>query len=358
MDSNQIRYVPVLRWKRGEQYAVRELREEDKDNITPMIELVPSNFTAKKIKKTGGIDNKLVDCMDEVESYWGTSKCYIDLLHLGESLCTSARNHPLSILGATALERKLPIVFVTGLRRHAHYQTAIRNIARSMKIGVSVRLTSMEVEDPRLGIMLDNLLTLYDLKPTEVDLIIDYQFVQRPEGRIERHYAQLPYLQLWRSFTMMLGAFPVDLSGLEKNRQHVLPRLDWQTWQHEVFSNSRLLRRPDYGDYTIQHPFFREPVPGANVSASIRYTSVADWVIMRGEGLRNPGGPGYRQYPAQALLLSERPEFCGAGFSYGDGYIAELSAHTDGRGTPETLLRAGVNHHITYVVRQMIALSA
>jgi mannose-6-phosphate isomerase-like protein (cupin superfamily) len=40
-----------------------------------------------------------------------------------------------------------------------------------------------------------------------------------------------------------------------------------------------------------------------NISASIRYTTDDYWVIMRGEGLRNKGGAGYDQYPANAELL-------------------------------------------------------
>lgn len=76
-------------------------------------------------------------------------------------------------------------------------------------------------------------------------------------------------------------------------------------------------------------------------------------MIMRGEGVFNDDGPGYAQWPANALLLSERAEFCGANFCYGDGYIAERSLQPDKTGNPETWLRAGINHHMTFVVRQI-----
>ena len=71
-----------------------------------------------------------------------------------------------------------------------------------------------------------------------------------------------------------------------------------------------------------------------------------------GEGLFNDGGPGNAQYGANALLLSEREEFCGRSFSYGDQYIDDLGRGF-GTGTPETLLRAGTNHHITFVTGQL-----
>jgi hypothetical protein len=75
---------------------------------------------------------------------------------------------------------------------------------------------------------------------------------------------------------------------------------------------------------------------------------------MRGEGLRNPGGAGHAQYPANAELLCGRKEFCGPQFSTGDEYIYKIGSHReDGPGTPETWLRAGINHHLTFAARQI-----
>lgn len=62
---------------------------------------------------------------------------------------------------------------------------------------------------------------------------------------------------------------------------------------------------------------------------------------------------GFKQYPANAFLLSERPEFCGTAFSYGDQYISEIASQSERTGNAETWLRAGVNHHLTFVVRQI-----
>ena len=132
----------------------------------------------------------------------------------------------------------------------------------------------------------------------------------------------------------------------------MLPRSDWITWRDQVRQKD-LNRKPTFGDYTIQYAIFREPPRYPNVSASIRYTYDEYWVIMRGEGLHNEDGPGYAQYAANAQLLCERSEFCGAEFSYGDRYIHQLSQETGPIGTPEVLLRAGINHHIAFVVQQL-----
>src|SRR5439155_24925482 len=128
----------------------------------------------------------------------------------------------------------------------------------------------------------------------------------------------VPKIAKWRSLTVASGAFPKDLTGLSVG-QHELSRLEWVSW-FTSSKNHGLPRTPTFGDYAMIHPCLPKPIPGVNISASIRYTAWDYWVVMRGEGLRNPGGSGHAQYPANAELLTIRPEFCGAWFSAGDRY--------------------------------------
>jgi hypothetical protein len=79
---------------------------------------------------------------------------------------------------------------------------------------------------------------------------------------------------------------------------------------------------------------------------------------MRGEGVFTDDGPGFAQWPANAQLLCERTEFCGAQFSYGDQYISNMSQQAKKTGNAETWLRAGLNHHMVYTTRQVAKLFA
>jgi hypothetical protein len=164
-------------------------------------------------------------------------------------------------------------------------------------------------------------------------------------------YESLPHLSAWNSVTVAAVSFPPDLSHLEVG-EHIVPRIEWQLWK-SIAGSRRTSRIPLFGDYAILHPFVRPIFAGMNISASIRYTSDDSWVIMRGEGLRNEGGAGFEQYPANAESLMERSEYCGVDFSYGDRYIAERPIHRDKPGNPTTWIAAGVNHHLTFVVRQI-----
>lgn len=162
-------------------------------------------------------------------------------------------------------------------------------------------------------------------------------------------------LKRWRTFTVLAGSFPPDLIELKKPGQYEIPRDEWTQWVSQTQQGPALPRRPTFGDYTIQHPFYKEPVEGANPSASIRYACDTYWIIMRGQALRKrDGGTRHAQYPANAELLCARKEFAGAHYSVGDEYIWNVGSHKQpGPGTPETWLRAGINHHVVLTARQI-----
>ncbi len=190
-----------------------------------------------------------------------------------------------------------------------------------------------------------------NLSPSSVHLLMDLQLVNERAQTYLVLYERLPHLSAWNTVTITAGSFPPDLSHLQVG-EHPVPRVEWQLWKG-IAGSRHTSRIPLFGDYTILHPFVRPNFPGMNISASIRYTTDDYWVIMRGEGLRNEGGAGFDQYPANAELLMQRQEYCGAEFSYGDRYIFERPLKRKNPGNPTTWIAAGVNHHLTFVVRQI-----
>jgi hypothetical protein len=77
---------------------------------------------------------------------------------------------------------------------------------------------------------------------------------------------------------------------------------------------------------------------------------------MRGENVFNRDGPGFKQYPDWAILLCDLPEYCGETYSSGDEYIKEMSLQSTKTGDASEWLQAGINHHMTFVVRQLASL--
>lgn len=70
-------------------------------------------------------------------------------------------------------------------------------------------------------------------------------------------------------------------------------------------------------------------------------------------------------YLASAAVLVKDKRFCGENFSDGDKYIAEKAKHfveyvknpaIKGRGSTETWLKAGINHHLVLTAHQVASL--
>jgi hypothetical protein len=239
------------------------------------------------------------------------------------------------------------------LRYALNYGRALESIISTDMRGLCLRLLQEDLRNASIGKELKQLMAKFKLTPKQVDILVDLKRIDNSSMNMSEICNRIPSLTSWRTFTVAAGAFPVDLSDIKKNSQYELSREDWLHWFKQLKDGPILPRRPAFSDYTIQHPIYIEPrTDHPNPSASIRYTSDICWVIMRGQALYGEG-PGHDQYWANANLLSKRKEFCGGGFSKGDEYIYEMGQQTKKKGSPQTWLRAGINHHITFVIRQI-----
>lgn len=94
-----------------------------------------------------------------------------------------------------------------------------------------------------------------------------------------------------------------------------------------------------------------------NPSASVRYTVDNNWLLIRGEGVRNRGGRGFAQFQDHAENLIRLPQYRGEAFSFGDEKIARISRREDRPGNLETWIMIGVNHHLTEIADQLASLT-
>ena len=198
------------------------------------------------------------------------------------------------------------------------------------------------------------------LKPRSVHLIIDYEANNPTTPDPVSVLAQVPDLAEWPTLCIAGGAFPPDLQEFQPGNWRI-PRTEWLAWKRAISNGKNLRRKPNFSDYTIQYGLYKEPVDGCNPSVSVRYTLDEEWLIMRGEAARGKSGaksletrPGREQWNGHAQLLCDSPDlFYGQHFSWGDRFIYQKSQNTREPGTYEIWLRAGINHHITVVSRQI-----
>lgn len=342
---NHTHYVPVLRWKQAEWLALRDLDLTVKNRITPLIEFVPGKLNTsnqeileKNISKT---------CKDFV-ACWGQAPAFIDFLH-----CPNQAGGVLNRIQTLTQHMQLQLIPVVNLKQNQAWRNAVVAFIHANNAQACIRLNLGDVAESTFDNQMQALLSALRLSVSSIHLIVDYGFItaERQMPPLTSIISRLPHLNDWCTLSVIGGAFLKNLSTF-KPGINTLQRLDWTYWREQTTGDG-LLRVPTYGDYVIQHANYEEPPLNANFSASIRYAAENSWVIMRGEGVRNEGGPGYAQYPANAALLRERPEFSGRDFSRGDMYIDDMGVQTEKTGNARTWLQAGINHHLTLVVRSL-----
>jgi len=348
-------YVPIIRWKEAERGALSQLDIHDIIHLTPLIELIPENFVrnTKKLPVDAAmywIGGQLMQCWDE-------RPIYIDLLNL-PSILVPQIGTCLALLAEYASFFRFSLIPVTGLRRDSLYNVEVRHMAEKMNQGVCLRLTLGDVQSATLDQSISKLLSLLHLKHDEVDLLVDCTLIDSSLPGFEDLCKLIPNIEKWRNFIVTGGAFPKDLSSYRKSTRHSIERLEWMSWRDQAVALSSNTRLPNFSDYTVQHAHYQARRPGRmRYSASIRYTIEDSWVLMRGEDVFKKGGLGFKQYPDLAIMLCDLPQYCGEGYSNGDHYIKEISLQTAETGAAPQWLQAGINHHMTFVVRQLASLN-
>ena len=341
-------YVPVIRWKYGERIALRELFPEDKARLTPLLQL--TSDVAAGYVADGNVNSSIAMLLSEIKEHWGGPPAFLDL----NELIFPSESNTIAAIKRVFTEASylgLDLVPVTTLNRETWYQTGIRKAIAECKKGVCLRLYRKDVESGRLDREINYLLSSMDLNPPFVDLVVDFQTVTETDGTYyDNLFKRIPLIGGWRTLTVIGGGFPQDLTGLSVG-EYLLPRVEWSLWKSSQQTNPS--RKATFGDYATLHPNLLAPFGGMNPTASIRYTTDDDWVVMRGEALRKKGSAGFAQFPANARSLMDRSEFCGEEFSYADKYIFDRPVYADKPGNLTTWVTVGVNHHLTFVVRQL-----
>jgi hypothetical protein len=74
-------YVPIIRWKAGERVALRELYDDDKTSLTPLIELMPDNVE-KALKNKTSLAEFASQLRVQILDCWGRRPVFLDISNL------------------------------------------------------------------------------------------------------------------------------------------------------------------------------------------------------------------------------------------------------------------------------------
>jgi hypothetical protein len=335
-------YVPVLRCKGAEKMALQKLSIPIRSSIVPLIEFVPKDFFEEAEQ---GAMIKVAKVL--IDNCGWNYPFIIDPALLGHEVAAKCIRQ----IFAEAIRYNSDIGIVTGVSRPEVYQSAVEDVLRMGKSDLVLRLSSFEFRQAGVASLIDQTLAQLGITRRRTHLILDFAYISASGINFSTWFRNIPALAEWKSVTVLAGTFPKDLSEFKPNEEYQFERGEWISWCGlDGMTNVPIA----FGDYTVQHPFFEEREgKGLNFSASIRYTTRDGWLVLRGESVRNPDGPGYQQYLGEATLLCSKDQFSGKAFSWGDAFISEKGGNAIDTGGPKEWLTATINHHMTLVIAQM-----
>lgn len=338
-------YVPILKGKRAEFYALGSLKI--RDNITPLLEAIPT-ATPMTIPES-------------MSGQWpGDHPYFIDCIFFDEEDMeeTMAASHPLSQCFTGVSNRGQIAIPVTGTGRSPAYQAAVRDIHAVQEYGCAIRLIADDMEDSAaLQTALDALTDFIRVKRAQVDIVLDAGHlgaIGAPTwAQIYRGWlSSLPYIGDWRTLTIAGGAFPLGLSSLDRSTWNRVQRHDWTSWRHLIMRSPTLTRLPSYGDYAIASPQL-PPTGRATILAQLRYALQDEFMIWKGSDVFN-SPRGHHEFIDICKDLIRKPEYAGEAFSWGDHEIyAKATTPNASPGNPETWRKIGTSHHLEMVMDQI-----
>jgi Beta protein len=282
----------------------------------------------------------------------------MDLMWIEENPRMVDGTHPAAYLFESARRHGLQAVPATGLVRAQECQQAYRDVIKQDGRGVCIRIQREDfANSDDLDGRIAALLNYFGTPEREADLILDLRAIGEnvQVDEIASMVEQVPRLTQWRSFALCGTAFPPDLMGLAPSARSLIPRTEWSLWTELIRSRS-LAREPSFGDYVIASPQPSEVDPRImRPSASIRYATNENWLILKGQNLRDHG---FGQFHEVARTLTQAPEYSGPAFSWGDRYINDCANRLVGTGNLTTWRKVGTSHHLALAVKQLASFRA
>ncbi len=344
-------YVPILKSKLGELWALRQLPAACKEKVTPLFELdnipkprKPSTKPTKKPAKRKRKPKPPATLATHLESKcrslaksWGTSRpFFVDLCWIKNA--TPEAVHATYEAMRSASLKAIPVIRVTN--DTAILEAVADDIAKD-KRGAMLRVTPSHLSTPHL---IAATLSTLGVKPSQVHFLLDYG---ASSMSLERDLSIIPTLLSWATLSAASAAFPPSLKDYPHKEWRDVPRLDVMSWKKGLRGDAR--RFPSFSDYTVRAP--GAPPTGGNPPVVVRYTCGKKWIV-RQDGYHMEGDSPEMQTICKSLV--RRDEYCGEHFSAGDREFQRIADGSTTTGGPTTWLQCAVNHHVEFVVAKDI----
>lgn len=350
-------YVPILKWKRGQQDAIDKLTKDVKNKIVPLIEIAPLEDTKKSL------ENHIKNSSEKMCTILKQIPFFVDLCWIESYKVLPNGLHPLTQIINHCAKSKLKLIPVTGCNRTKEYNDAIKMaFSRNNKMEICLRLDVNDFNDIRNNIK--NIVNELSIPFCRIHLILDMRYYKKNDNMdpitISNSIKKIPSISEWLSITLCGTSFPESLLNINPDSNKKLERIHWMNWVYLYNKHNNLSKFLQYGDYCIEYPeLFNGDPRNMKPSGNIRYTIDECFWIFKGHNTRTKSKykDGWKQMYKISEELINHLCYCGANFSFGDKYIYNCATTKGDTGGSEQWNKAGNNHHITYVINQLRSIS-
>lgn len=356
MKNNMDKYVPVLNWTRPAQIAISKLDNSIKEKVLPLIEIpkIPFDWEKNKQKKT--IDDHLSNVPITINTIWGSSNVFLDTTNIEEEGALSSGQNSIDYLVRTSKKLNSHIIPVIRLNSKEPKIEVIKKLLYD-KVIENICFRIEEKSFDKLNMILEEYLKSLSIPSSKCYLIIDLKEKHLDSKGVERYYLKvmsivnnLINLSEWMSIIIIMTSFPKTLSDLDKNSANLIERNEYRLWK-KIQNNKNMKRKLCFGDYNIKkyednNIDFRK----MGISGNLRYTLDEKYLVYKGINGKKYGFKHMKQI-CEKLIHSKY--YLGKSFSWGDKYIYDVAVNDESTGIAETWTRVGINHHITFVVKQI-----
>lgn len=330
-----MKYVPILKFKAGEQQAIKNLDTATSNEICPLFEI-------HKPKEGVNLSEQVSACWDDRPFFfYPMPDWYEECEDISEWV-----NKPAGDFCSLCKNRNAtPVLDLSML-------DAISDWSFLPQQGLAIRVRNNEFAE--VENMLDPVFSSSPLKRATTDLILDLQYAYQNDLFAKESVLKgtLPYIDgisEYRSIIISSCSFPEELPQMEVNRIYSFPRTESQIHAKALELAKRFhftYVYSDYGPASLQEIQF---VVGMTPNFKIKYSTYDKYVYIKGIPLKR-GGLDVERIGNLCSTLVDSGDFCGEMFSWADSCIYQLAkgAAKNG-GNLTTWVSYSMNHHITLI---------
>lgn len=347
-------YVPALKWRQGEYQALAKLGDDVKDKVVPLLTIPPReyDFEEQRMKKT--VHEHVETFPKRLKDKWGGRLAFLDIHDSLEDEVMDDGRLVVDYLLYESKALKCNVRPVISLKKGSVYLDSVKKFLNSSEGGVVLCIKAEEFMRSTINAEISALFKFLNITWLSVDLVCDlgnpvnFEPYKVFASAISGAIIKIAGCDQARSKTIL--ATSLKLSEVKKPGATQF-RHEWSLYHELRAQLKKAMIVPCFGDYTIETPDF---APGidmrkAKPAGKIVYTTVDSWLIPKGGAFRGNNA----QMVDHCAAIIKSGHFMKAVFSKGDERIENTANKVENCGSLTTWKYVGVNHHITFVVRQL-----